>query len=376
MTFTLPGTLHAQPKENGLYLGGFMQGALGTRLLDNGENEVVDPITQAELAVYWRFLNNGLLGLEVEYNASKFANKEVGDLTDAQIANKLLEVAYIEWQASLAGLKVGKLVSDVGVEGLDIIERLFWEKSPLPTPDTYSGAIASFYLPWNFELYSGATLGWNTLWNKNDGISPIAGLKHKSPEERSGMAYHSNLSFIFGPEQRKSTEEKRWLVNYAMGLNFAGKSEVLLEALYGQEDGLGHDNQTGAPAPTEAAKFWGGLASVEYDFAQNKSKWLQPLALGQRIEYIRDADMIWGWFPEETTGLTTQVAFNSTLRYRLHDWIDIILDYRADFAKGDRTNVSVLRNIDAFPQLWKMGEWYNSHQLIFGVVGLFSTQLN
>ncbi|MDP7040472.1 MAG: outer membrane beta-barrel protein [Myxococcota bacterium] len=367
---------HAQPKENGLYLGGFLQSALGTHIQDSDEQKMLESLKQAEIAAYWRFMDKGLLGFELEYDPAKFSNHQVSDLSTAQMANKILEVAYLEWKESFIGLRLGKVVSDVGVEGLDIIERLAWEKSPVPNPNTYSGAFVSAYLPWNLELYGGATLGWDTLWNKNDAISPIVGLKHKSPQERAGLAYHSNLSFMIGPEQRDNKEDHRWLVDYSVGINMGETSEVLFELLYGQEAGLGYDGQSGAPDPNKAAAFWAGLTSFEYAFSQSQSSIVQPLAIGQRLEYIRDKDMLWGWFPEDISGLTTQIASTTTIRYRLHDWIDLMLDYRADFGRGDVQNVSILRNIDAFPEVWNMGQWYQSHQFVFGVVGLFSTRIN
>ena len=367
---------HAQPKDNGLYLGGFLQGALGTQIQDAGAQKMLESLKQAEIAAYWRFMDKGMLGVELEYAPTKFAHKQTRDLSGSQMANKILEVAYVEWRESLIGFSLGKIVSHVGVEGLDIIERLAWEKSPIPNPNTYSGAFVSAYLPWNLELYGGATLGWDTLWNKNDAVSPILGIKHQSPQERAGLTYHSNLSFMIGPEQRDNKDDHRWLVDYSVGINMGETSEVLFEILYGQEAGLGYDGESGAPDPNKAATFWAGLTSFEYAFSQSPSSIIQPLAIGQRLEVIRDKDMLWGWFPEDIAGLTTQVAFTTTMRYRLHDWIDLMLDYRADFGRGDVQNVSVLRNIDAFPEIWNMGQWYHSHQFVFGVVGLFSTRIN
>ena len=366
----------AQPKDNGFYMGSFIQGALGTHILDSDKRTMVESLQQAEVATYWRFMNKGLLGFELEFDPAKFANHQSGDLSRSQMANKIVEVAYLEWKETFIGLTIGKVVSHIGVEGLDIIERLAWNKAPLPNPNTYNGAFASVYLPWNLELYAGATLGWDTLWNKNDAISPIAGIKHKSPEQRAGLTYYSNLSLMLGPEQRDNKDDQRWLLDYSSGVNIGETKELLLEVLYGQEEGLGYDSQSGAPNPNKDATFWAGLISFEYAFSQSENNTMQPLAIGQRLEYIRDKDMIWGWFPEEISGLTTQVALTTTIRYRLHDWIDLMLDYRADFGKGDVQNVSILRNIDAFPEVWKMGEWYNSHQFVFGIIGLFSTRIN
>ena len=366
----------AQPKENGFYMGSFIQGALGTHILDSDQKTMVESLQQAEVATYWRFMNKGLLGFELEFDPAKFANHQSGDLSRSQMANKIIEVAYLEWKETFIGLTIGKVVSHIGVEGLDIIERLAWNKAPLPNPNTYNGAFASVYLPWNLELYAGATLGWDTLWNKNDAISPIAGIKHTSPEQRAGLTYYSNLSLMLGPEQRDNKDDQRWLLDYSSGVNIGETKELLLEVLYGQEEGLGYDSQSGAPNPNKDATFWAGLISFEYAFSQSENNMMQPLAIGQRLEYIRDKDMIWGWFPEEISGLTTQVALTTTIRYRLHDWIDLMLDYRADFGKGDVQNVSILRNIDAFPEVWKMGEWYNSHQFVFGIIGLFSTRID
>ena len=60
-----------------------------------------------------------------------------------------------------------------------------------------------------------------------------------------------------------------------------------------------------------------------------------------------------------------------TVRYALTHGIEMALEYRVDFERGDVKLVSIQRNFDAFPKIWNLRKWFVTQQVTAALIGRF-----
>lgn len=348
-----------------LRASGFAHADLQFLVFDGGDYTATFRPREVELDLEAGVAKGARVRLDFNVEASMGFGSPLDRLVDS-----LVEQAFVEWSPWLLTLAAGKMDSPIGLEPLDPVDRVATSTSwtsRLATPASLTGALLQANVIDEAGLFLLASNGWDKATDNNRSKTFGVGIPHRVWKVDGGWFYEGTVGFIIGPE-RSFNNDQRWLVDYSGRVRLVSGLTLLLEGLYGEEGGLGHDARTGALDTEQAAKWYGGIVGMEVDAGALSGSSVDGLLAGLRVEYLHDHDLLLGLPTERALPpLTTLLGFTATVRYQLLDGIDVALEYRGEFQRGDVPNLSVHRN----KSFTSLAHWFVTQEITATVIGRF-----
>jgi hypothetical protein len=164
------------------------------------------------------------------------------------------------------------------------------------------------------------------------------------------VPHHTDEAPAQPGQASRAPENWRFLTHYAGQWSWRAL-RVDGQALVGGQRGLGHDS-SGAIDDTAMGWWYGGRLSAGYRATDR-------VQVGGRLEYARDPDLVLR-LPNESGAwpITTVVGTTATVRVELMDGLQLGAEYEVRCGRGDVEHVLVQRNVDAFPRVWRMLDWF------------------
>ncbi|OGQ82655.1 MAG: hypothetical protein A2289_22375 [Deltaproteobacteria bacterium RIFOXYA12_FULL_58_15] len=347
-------------------ISGFVQAEMVIGYLDNGQYDLTFLPRELELDFEARHGDWGLLRIDLNLQSSPHSQTIAysSDVTYVDLLDALVEQAYVEWSRSGFTLRGGKMNVPFGSEPLDVIDRVGLSRSTLSrnaTPDWLAG----FYVGYNIHEYADAYLiavnGWDLTVDNNPSITFGGGIPHRFGKHDGMWLYEGNLSTLVGVEQ-KGINNLRMLIDYSASLHLIEELRAALELIYGEEQGLGFNKQKAIDGET-TAQWWGGMFTVAFEGSDSRNCWLADFAAELRVEYLHDHDLILDL--PHLPRMTTLLGVATVARYRLAEGVDVAIEHKVDFERGDVKGVSVQRNFSS------PFEWFVTQEIVLGLVGYF-----
>lgn len=213
------------------------------------------------LGTDWRFGVNH--GLENRINGFNYQSYGV-----------VLPQLYLEFAINRLSIKVGHFAGLMDYEAVPAIANPFYSHSysyGYTVDQLVTGALAEYQVNDQFSVLGGITRGWMMFEDLNHHLDFICGLRWKSPDGGTSLAY----SITAGPQDPVVGDQERFAYSLVYQRQFTEKLKyVLVHNLGIENDG----------APNRADAEWYGIN--QYFLYQVSPKWAWNL----RFEWLRDDD--------------------------------------------------------------------------------------
>ncbi len=356
-----------------LALHGVVQAELYTAISDAGSYDTTFLPRELELDLVAGYGDQLAVRLDLNLLVSPLPQRLSfqADLTEEALFDALAEQAYVEWRRWGLTARVGKMNAPFGSEPIDAADRLTLGRSWLSqkaAPTLLTGVMAGYEV-WpalsGFVLVANGwdrTLDGNLSFDGNRSKTLAGGLVHRLGQRADGSwLFEGTLAGTLGPEQR-GVNDLRLMVDYSGTLAPIAGLTLALELLYAVEQGEGYNRQRLIDGK-HAARWWAGMLTTSYDATATGVDALRGLRAAWRLELVHDDDLFLGL--PHVPRMTTLLGSTLALRYALARAVDLALEHRADFERGDVAGLSTRRNVG------NPFSWFVTQELRLGLVGQF-----